>query len=137
VSRAPARVRRDPRTAASRRRRGAPRRGPEIVGRDLVRARLSRARRRRLLVPAVVGLVAAALALAALRVDVLRVRYALARAVAEEAELREERRAWTARVRALRDPGRLLARAKALDLGPPERTLRLPRAAAAAERSEP
>ena len=122
-SRGPARViRRAPPTTA-------PGRSLDLVGCDLS-GRESPAPRplQRLRGALLLGCVVAALGLSALRVQILRLRYQIARAVAEEQALLEERRELTVQVRELRDPLRLAQRARVLGLGRPERILELPAA---------
>jgi len=107
----------------------APGRSLDLVGRDLS-GRESPAPRplQRLRGALLLGCVVAALGLSALRVQILRLRYQIARAVAEEQALLEERRELTVQVRELRDPLRLAQRARVLGLGRPERILELPAA---------
>lgn len=123
-ARSPARVirRAPPTTAAAR--------SLDLVGRDLSRPEGSAQRpARRLRGALLIACVIAALGLSALRVQILRLRYQLARAVAEEQALLEERRELTVRVRELRDPLRLTARARELGFARPQRILELPAAA--------
>jgi hypothetical protein len=94
--------------------------------RDLARsARGSATRSLRPVTLLIVAALASGLALAALRIDILRARYALAESALEEKTLLEQRREWTARVRALRDPARLASLAGKRGLGPPERVVEL------------
>ena len=102
----------------------------ELVGRDLSRLASRRRPLRRpfatgAVAAALVGLLLAGLSLAALRIDILRLRYALADAVADEKQLLEERRVWTAQRASLADPARLAELAEARGFARPTRVIDL------------
>jgi hypothetical protein len=106
-----------------------PSRTLDLVGRDLARPERPALRSaRRLGGGLLAACVVAALGLSALRVQILRLRYQVARAVAAEQTLLEEKRELTVRVRELRDPLRLAARAGALGFARPQRLIELPAA---------
>ncbi len=107
----------------------APGRALDLVGRDLSGLeRRAKPAARRLRGGLLAACVVAALGLSALRVQILRLRYQVARAVAEEQALLEQKRELTVRVRELRDPLRLAARAAELGFTRPQRILELPAA---------
>jgi hypothetical protein len=95
------------------------------VGRDLARIRLLAPGGGRQLPLALVAILLAALLLVALRIDIIRMRYSMAEAIRDQTALLEERRQLTARVRSLRDPGRLARLARDRDLGWPEHVIEL------------
>jgi len=95
--------------------------GP-IVGRDFAREQRGRRSLLRGAAPYLVGAaVLVGLAVVALRNDLIRMRYGLTAAMQEERDLLQERRELTARVRALRDPARLVRLAEERGFVRPER----------------
>jgi hypothetical protein len=68
---------------------------------------------------------------AALRSEIIHLRYELSAAMQQERALTQERREWTARVRALRDPSRLAKLARERGFARPARVVEAPAAAGA------
>jgi hypothetical protein len=96
----------------------------ELIGLD-VADRMPRLRPR-FAVPLLIIVLVGALMVAALRIDLIRMRYALAGAMAAEQRIVNEQRALTLRVRQLRDPVRLTARARKLGFVAPVKVIDLP-----------
>ena len=103
----------------------------ELIGLD-VADRMPRLRPR-LALPLLAVALLMALTVAALRIDLIRMRYALAEAMAAERRVVDEQRSLTLRVRQLRDPVRLTARARELGFVPPQKVIDLPAPEPAAE----
>lgn len=77
------------------------------------------------LVPALAAAVVVALGMAALRIDLIRARYEIGMNYSEENRLNREIAQLTARMRELRDPGRLGRKADVLGFVPPQRVIDL------------
>ena len=103
-----------------------------LVGRDF--STFDQRQASRVLAPALVGLLIAAIGLVALRTEVLKLRYELAALHKQEQTLDAQRRDLTVRMRKLRDPRRLSARAAELGFRRPDRLIDLPAATTPAPR---
>ncbi len=97
-----------------------------LVGVDVADGRLRP--RQTLFIPLLIACLIGALFLVGLRNDLTAMRYATAEALAEEEQLRAEKRALTVEMRQLRDPSRLTERARELGFVHPERIVDLPAA---------
>ena len=97
-----------------------------LVGRDFARERRGERSARNKALPYLVGAaVAIGLAIVSLRNDLIRMRYGLTAAMQEERDLFQERRELTARVRALRDPARLVRLSRERGFVRPDRVFEL------------
>ena len=105
-----------------------PEREGSTVGRDFAAPPATRGTKGGWLAPTLVGALFAGLLLATVRVQLIHLRYEVARQVAAEEALLEEKRELVARVRRLRDPMRLHQLAREVGLGRAERVIRLPAA---------
>ena len=97
-----------------------------LVGRDFAVERRGGRSGLHAALPYLVGAaVAIGLSIVALRNDLIRMRYGLTAAMQEERDLLQERREFTARVRALRDPARLVRLAEERGFVRPDRVFEL------------
>jgi len=97
-----------------------------LVGRDFARERRGERSALHAALPYLAGAaVAIGLGIVALRNDLIRMRYGLTAAMQEERDLLQERRELTARVRALRDPARLVRLARERGFVRPDRVFEL------------
>jgi hypothetical protein len=95
----------------------------DLVGIDVTDGRLQR--RPTLFFPILIASLIAALFLVGLRNDLTAMRYSVAEALAQEEQLRAEKRTLTVEMRRLRDPSQLAARALELGFVHPERIVDL------------
>jgi cell division protein FtsL len=103
----------------------------DLVGIDVAHGRLRS--RPTLFLPLLIAILVAALFLVGLRSELTAMRYAIPEALAQEEQLRAEKRALTVEMRRLRDPSLLAARAREMGFVHPEQIVELPAADAPGE----
>lgn len=111
------------RRSAARRTRAAAEAVPAVAHADFADRFGEGAAGHRLLVALVTGLLVGALLLVALRIDIIRMRYAMARALERETELRGQQRELVVESRRLRQPARLAELAAELGYERPTRVV--------------
>ncbi|MBW2272041.1 MAG: septum formation initiator family protein [Deltaproteobacteria bacterium] len=103
----------------------------DLVGIDVADGRLHA--RPTFFLPLLIAILVAALFIVGLRSELTAMRYAIPEALAQEEQLRAEKRALTVEMRRLRDPGLLAARAREMGFVRPEHIIDLPAAAGRGE----